>query len=255
MKKLAIVLLGVAFVLAGCGDKASNHDEKKTSQTNKQDKTTEKQHDKTETVTKTTGSATQKEDTTATVTKTNKANDNQQPQANQNANQKQRQAQSSIGTSANTGKPQQTDQATASQIALAFFGNNIDKYSLTHEEILKGSYEYQGPGTTSKRKVEQLTLKRSQNIPNAPQGMKFYYVLPAKGNFATVIGVSDDKIFVGGTQGALTDYQQMLASGKEMSAKNLQAAYQNDPELEKVTQKITITFKSDDAFTFYGGMA
>ena len=49
-----------------------------------------------------------------------------------------------------------------------------------------------------------------ESIPNAPEGMKFYVVSPSIGQFSSVIGVSDEKIYLGGTQSQIPSYKDAL---------------------------------------------
>ena len=45
------------------------------------------------------------------------------------------------------------------------------------------------------------------------KGMNFYNVSP-KGNFEALIGVSNDKIFIGRMQSGSLDYKDLLGKGK-----------------------------------------
>lgn len=240
MKRLAFTLFALLLLLAGCGDKDSQKEEQASTQNNKTEKTADQKDKKSEKDQKE-KATTEKENQSEQAADTNHNKDemNGQQQAQNNHAQNQNSGnQATVNTQPS--QPQQ-NAGEKSKIALAFFGSDIDHYSITQSEIMKGVYEYQGPGMTSTRQVNQLTLKRMQDIPNAPQGMKFYTVMPAKGNFATIIGVNENKVFVGGTQGALVDYQKLLTTGKEMNAQSLYQAHQNDPALTTIANKIQIT--------------
>ncbi|QHW38219.1 hypothetical protein GZH82_13280 [Staphylococcus ursi] len=242
MKRIAFTLFALLLLLAGCGDKDSKKEEQASTQNNKTEKTADQKDNQSEKDQKEKAtSEKEKQSEQAADTDNNKDEMNSQQQTQQQGNQAQNQKSGNQATVNTQQFPAHQDVGETSKIALAFFGNDIDHYSLTQSEIMKGVYEYQGPGMTSTRQVNQLTLKRMPAIPNAPQGMKFYTVMPAKGNFATIIGVNDNKVFVGGTQGALVDYQKLLTTGKEMNAQSLYQAHKNDPALTTISNKIQIT--------------
>lgn len=225
------MLLSLLLLLAACGNKEEKKEEtamhkdtaeKKTTDQTKQQQQTEKTNE-------------QKSSEESKATETNQSDSTTTKQQQQ---QGQSEAKAPQSTKTQT---KQQDSHLASQIALAFFGNNIDNYAITKDEIVKGVYTYQGPGMTKQKRVDRIKLQPVRAIPNAPKGMTFYSVIPEKGNFATIIGVNEDKVFVGGTQGALVDYQKLLTSGKEMNIHSLYEAHKNDPALEQVTHKIQFT--------------
>ncbi|MBZ8175290.1 hypothetical protein [Staphylococcus delphini] len=241
MKRIAFTLFALLLLLAGCGDKDSKKEEQASTQNNKTEKTADQKDNPSEKEQKEKATAEKEKQSEQAADTENNNEMNSQQQTQQQGNQAQTQNSGNQATVNTQQSPAHPNADDTSKIALAFFGNDIDHYSLTQSEIMKGVYEYQGPGMTSTRQVNQLTLKRMPAIPNAPQGMKFYTVMPAKGNFATIIGVNDNKVFVGGTQGALVDYQKLLTTGKEMNAQSLYQAHKNDPALTTITNKIQIT--------------
>ncbi|MDE9751823.1 hypothetical protein [Staphylococcus delphini] len=241
MKRIAFTLFALLLLLAGCGDKDSKKEEQASTQNNKTEKTADQKDNPSEKEQKEKATAKKEKQSEQAADTENNNEMNSQQQTQQQGNQAQTQNSGNQATVNTQQSPAHQNADDTSKIALAFFGNDIDHYSLTQSEIMKGVYEYQGPGMTSTRQVNQLTLKRMPAIPNAPQGMKFYTVMPPKGNFATIIGVNDNKVFVGGTQGALVDYQKLLTTGKEMNAQSLYQAHKNDPALTTITNKIQIT--------------
>ena len=47
-------------------------------------------------------------------------------------------------------------------------------------------------------------------VSKCSKGMNFYNVSPNKGNFEALIGVSNDKIFIGRMQSGSLDYKDLL---------------------------------------------
>ncbi|PKE06429.1 hypothetical protein CW676_07770 [Macrococcoides caseolyticum] len=125
------------------------------------------------------------------------------------------------------------------KIALAFFADSEGKYSITKNEILTGVIDYQGMQGKEKKQLYKLLLIKSQPFSNAPEGMNFYTVHPPRGNFATVIGVSNDKIFVGGTQ-AVLDYNEIQSTGNEYETKVLYEKNKHLKSLDEVADKVEI---------------
>ena len=71
---------------------------------------------------------------------------------------------------------------------------DVDRYTLTKNEILTGIYEYKlATGNKNFKLVDFKLVKYDDSIKNAPKGMNFYNVSPNKGNFEALIGVSNDK--------------------------------------------------------------
>lgn len=138
--------------------------------------------------------------------------------------------------------------STKKKLALAFFADDIDQYIITKDEALTGIYESKTGGKSQKKQLYKLLLIKEKNVANAPKGMTFYSVYPPKGSFASVIGISDKKIYVGGTQGAL-DYKEMADTGNEYNVKDLYNKNKAYSSLTELAKKIKITNKnpmSDD---------
>lgn len=135
------------------------------------------------------------------------------------------------------------DLSQKKKLALAFFADDVDQYILTKDEALTGVFEDDTGGETKKKQLYKLLLIKENSIANAPENMDFYTVYPSKGSFASVIGVSKDKIFVGGTQGAL-DYKEMKDTGNEYSVKDLYNKNKEYSSLSELSKKIEITDKN-----------
>lgn len=129
------------------------------------------------------------------------------------------------------------------KLALAFFVDDAGQYILTKDEALTGVFETNYGGKKEKKQLYKLLLIRINNVANAPEGMNFYQVYPAKASFASVIGVSKDKVFVGGTQGAF-DYKQMQDTSKEYNVKDLYNQNKSYSSLSELAKKIQITDKN-----------
>lgn len=105
------------------------------------------------------------------------------------------------------------------KLALAFFVDDNDQI-LSKDEVLTGVYEQQVHDKKEKKKLYKLLFIENKQIQDAPDGMKFYTVYPSKGAYATVVGINDKKLYVGGTQGALK-YDELLETGKEYKLKDV----------------------------------
>lgn len=89
------------------------------------------------------------------------------------------------------------------------FADEDGKYIVTKDEVLTGIFAQFTQGEIQKRLYKLLFIEE-RNIQDAPNGMKFYTVYPIKGNFATVVGLSKDKLYVGGTQKAAIIYKRFI---------------------------------------------
>ncbi|MCD5140024.1 MULTISPECIES: hypothetical protein [Mammaliicoccus] len=154
---------------------------------------------------------------------------------------------------ANENKPKQAknvktdvnDVSNKTKLALAFFADEDGKYIVTKDEVLQGIYEQNVQGEKENKKLYKLLLIDDNHIKNAPDDMKFYSVYPAKGSFSTVVGLSKDKLYVGGTQGAMT-YKELLETGKEYNLQDLYDKNKNYTSLEELANKIE--FKKEHPF-------
>ncbi|UXV29514.1 hypothetical protein [Mammaliicoccus sciuri] len=154
---------------------------------------------------------------------------------------------------ANEDKPKQAknvktdvnDVSNKTKLALAFFADEDGKYIVTKDEVLQGIYEQNVQGEKEKKKLYKLLLIDDNHIKNAPDDMKFYSVYPAKGSFSTVVGLSKDKLYVGGTQGAMT-YKELLETGKDYNLQDLYDKNKNYTSLEELANKIE--FKKEHPF-------
>lgn len=156
-------------------------------------------------------------------------------------------------TKGNDSKPKQDENlktdvhevSNKTKLTLAFFADEDGEYIVTKDEVLTGIYEQTVHGEKEKKKLYQLLLIVDNHIKNAPDDMKFYTVYPVKGSFATVVGLSKDKLYVGGTQGAMT-YKDLLETGKEYDLQDLYDENKEYTSLEELANKIE--FKKEHPF-------
>lgn len=138
------------------------------------------------------------------------------------------------------------------KVALVFLANESGKYTLTKNDILTGRYTAQMSDGKETKTLKNFAVSREiQDIPNSPEGMKFYGVSPSVGMFGSIIGVSDDKIYLGGTQSEIPSYKDALKYGEEHDTKEVYEKYKDSSEFESVANKINVydkmpTFSDDD---------
>ncbi|REH91388.1 hypothetical protein DOS68_03620 [Staphylococcus felis] len=128
------------------------------------------------------------------------------------------------------------------KLALAFFADDADQYTLTKDEALTGIFSTKYGNTEEKKQLYKLVLVKANHVSNAPQDMNFYKVVPAKGSFESIIGVSKDKIYIGGTQGVL-DYKELQDAGQIYNLEDLYNQNKSYHSLTELADKIQITDK------------
>ena len=108
------------------------------------------------------------------------------------------------------------------KIGFSFCVDHVDQYTLTKNEILTGFYLAIAPAGEYHYKLVDFTLvKHDKPVANAPKDMHFYTVYPDKRNFVAIIGVNNEKIFLGGTQAAIIDYNELMQHGREVNLKDV----------------------------------
>ena len=120
------------------------------------------------------------------------------------------------------------------KLALIFYADPKGKYSLTKNEILTGKYKRQGTGDNDVKQIVDFGLVPYENISQAPDGMKFYMVYPDKGSYRTVVGVNNDKIYIGATQSPIRNYQDALKSGDEYDLNKVYTENKNNRSLPEM---------------------
>ena len=177
--------------------------------------------------------------------KTVKRNDSKSSSSKESSNQSSKSKQSSTNDISNLSEKE--------RIALIFLANESGKYTLTKNDILTGRYTTQMSDEKKTQELKHFAVSReTQQISGAPNGMKFYAVSPSIAQFATVIGVSDDKIYLGGTQSPIPSYKDALKFGEEHNTKEVYDKYKDSNEFKQVANKINLydkmpTFSDDES--------
>ncbi|QDW97959.1 hypothetical protein [Staphylococcus agnetis] len=134
------------------------------------------------------------------------------------------------------------------KVALAYYIQGYDQYTFTRNDIQKGKFTVTWmSGEKHVYPLNKITLvkqpKKVNNIelmPGAPKDMVFYQVLPAKGNFATIVGVSNSQVVIGGTQNA-SSYKDFLKGAKVQDISTLYQQYHNDKMYSLIANKMVVT--------------
>lgn len=174
-----------------------------------------------------------------------KGNDSKSSSSKESSNQSSKSKQSSTNDISNLSEKE--------RIALIFLANESGKYTLTKNDILTGRYTTQMSDEKKTQELKHFAVSReTQQISGAPNGMKFYAVSPSIAQFATVIGVSDDKIYLGGTQSPIPSYKDALKFGEEHNTKEVYDKYKDSNEFKQVANKINLydkmpTFSDDES--------
>lgn len=129
---------------------------------------------------------------------------------------------------------------TKTKLALAFFADDKGEYTLTKDEALTGIYKRKMAGKSELRQLDKLYLVKDDTVTGGPKSMDFYTVYPAKGDFQAVIGISNDKIFLAGTQGNL-DYNALQKHSKTYNLKEVYDKNKNFTSLPELAKEIDIT--------------
>ncbi|UEX90341.1 hypothetical protein [Staphylococcus ratti] len=131
--------------------------------------------------------------------------------------------------------------------ALAYYIQGYDRFTFTRQEIKKGKYtvlwmegkKYVYPIKKIDLVKQPRFSKGMEHMQGAPEDMVFYHVLPAKGNFATVIGVSKTQVVIGGTQNSST-YKAFLKNAKVQTLAPLYQQYHKDPMYQQIVNKMVV---------------
>ncbi|MBN6826582.1 hypothetical protein JRG48_09650 [Staphylococcus caprae] len=126
------------------------------------------------------------------------------------------------------------------KISLAFFADEKGEYLLTKNEIIAGTYHTLSPFNRDE-KVENITIQKIRGYQGAPEGMQFYAVKPSKGNFQSIIGINNQLLFIGGTQGGIENFNQLTQHSKMLNLIDVYEKYKSNAELSIIENKIHFT--------------
>lgn len=125
----------------------------------------------------------------------------------------------------------------AEKVALALNDPSVSDYAINANELRNHSYLEQGNVSKIHKNIDTYKLaSMDYPINGSPSGMVFYSASPSRGAFVTVIGVSNDKVLVAGTQYD-ANYQQLRDSGKELDVSTLYDKY-NNSDYEEIAKQI-----------------
>ena len=125
----------------------------------------------------------------------------------------------------------------AEKVALALNDPSVSDYAINANELRNHSYLEQGNVSKIHKNIDTYKLaSMDYPINGSPSGMVFYSASPSRGAFVTVIGVSNDKVLVAGTQYD-ANYQQLRDNGKELDVSTLYDKY-NNSDYEEIAKQI-----------------
>lgn len=130
----------------------------------------------------------------------------------------------------------------AEKVALALSDDSVSNVAITANDLKRHSYSENGNGGKTQKSIDKYELQATgEAVEDAPEGMTFYSASPARGPFATLIGVSDDKVAVIGTQSP-GKYRQFIQSdlGHELDVKDLYHKYGKDSDYKKSQNKFLL---------------
>lgn len=130
----------------------------------------------------------------------------------------------------------------AEKVALALSDDSVSNVAITANDLKRHSYIENSNTGKKQQSIDKYELQATgEAVEDAPEGMTFYSASPSKGSFATLIGVSDDKVAVIGTQ-STGKYRQFIQSdlGHELDVKDLYHKYGKDSDYKKSQNKFLL---------------
>lgn len=130
----------------------------------------------------------------------------------------------------------------AEKVALALNDPSVSDYVINANELRNHSYFANYNGGGEQKSIDTYQLETTEQLEGAPSDMKFYNAQPAKGSFATIIGVGSDKVFIAATQSPGT-YEQFMNSstGHELDVDTLFDKYSKSIDYKKIAKQISFS--------------
>ena len=129
-------------------------------------------------------------------------------------------------------------------VAMAIQDEIVSDFSVTASELLNGSFERIGPGTSTVEEVSQLKLKAEDHnmFPGMTEQQRVYRVLPTKSNGIglVIVDSATNEIVVTGTQSFPT-YEELREIGVVYNIDQLFETYYGDPTFSETAARVVFS--------------
>lgn len=129
-------------------------------------------------------------------------------------------------------------------VAMAIQDEIVSDFSVTASELLNGSFERIGPGSSTVEEVSQLKLKAEDHImfPGMTEQQRVYRVLPTKSNGIglVIVDSATNEIVVTGTQSFVT-YEELREIGVVYNIDQLFETYYGDPTFSETAARVVFS--------------
>lgn len=129
-------------------------------------------------------------------------------------------------------------------VAMAIQDEIVSDFSVTASELLNGSFERIGPGTSTVEEVSQLKLKAEDHnmFPGMTEQQRVYRVLPSKSNGIglVIVDSATNEIVVTGTQSFPT-YEELREIGVVYNIDQLFETYYGDPTFSETAARVVFS--------------
>lgn len=129
-------------------------------------------------------------------------------------------------------------------VAMAIQDDIVSDFSVTASELLNGSFERIGPGSSTVEEVSQLKLKAEDHnmFPGMTEQQRVYRVLPTKSNGIglVIVDSATNEIVVTGTQSFPT-YEELREIGVVYNIDQLFETYYGDPTFSETAARVVFS--------------
>ena len=129
-------------------------------------------------------------------------------------------------------------------VAMAIQDEMVSDFSVTASELLNGSFELIGPGSSTVEEVSQLELKPEDYnmFPGMTEQQRVYRVLPTKSNGIglVIVDSATNEIVVTGTQSFPT-YEELREIGVVYNIDQLFETYYGDPTFSETAARVVFS--------------